>query len=80
MDCKLCYADCKNDPAQELSTDQWKSFIDELVSENFLHIFLKVANPLTVPISKTFWRTSIAGFMSLFARMRSGSMRRARNV
>jgi radical SAM protein with 4Fe4S-binding SPASM domain len=49
MDCKLCYADCKNDPAQELSTDQWKAFIDELVAENFLHIFFEGGEPFDRP-------------------------------
>lgn len=49
MDCKLCYADCKNDPAQELSTGQWKQFIDELVTDNFLHIFFEGGEPFDRP-------------------------------
>lgn len=49
MDCKLCYADCKNDPAQELTTAQWKQFIDELVADNFLHIFFEGGEPFDRP-------------------------------
>ncbi len=49
MDCKLCYADCNNDPAGELTTTQWKRFIDELVAENFLHIFFEGGEPFNRP-------------------------------
>jgi len=49
MDCKLCYADCKNDPKQELSTDEWKRFIDQLVSDNFLHVFFEGGEPFDRP-------------------------------
>ena len=49
MDCKLCYADCKNKAGQELSTDQWKTFIDELVANEFLHIFFEGGEPFDRP-------------------------------
>ena len=32
MDCKLCYADCGASKRPELTTEQWKRFIDELVA------------------------------------------------
>src|SRR5690606_38456695 len=31
MDCKLCYADCGSSKRPELTTEQWKAFIDQLV-------------------------------------------------
>ncbi len=49
MDCKLCYADCKHDKGKELSTAEWKRFIDELVSEQFLHIFFEGGEPFDRP-------------------------------
>ncbi len=49
MDCKLCYADCTNKPENELTTDQWKAFIDELIDENFLHIFFEGGEPFDRP-------------------------------
>lgn len=49
MDCQLCYADCRNDPARELTTGQWKRFIDELVAENFLHVFFEGGEPFDRP-------------------------------
>lgn len=49
MDCQLCYADCTNDPARELTTAQWKRFIDELAAENFLHIFFEGGEPFDRP-------------------------------
>ncbi len=49
MDCKLCYADCKNEKGKELSTDAWKAFIDELVGEQFLHIFFEGGEPFDRP-------------------------------
>jgi len=49
MDCKLCYADCKHDKGHELSTAEWKRFIDELVSEQFLHIFFEGGEPFDRP-------------------------------
>lgn len=45
MDCKLCYADCGSSPRPELTTAQWKTFIDQLVSEGFLHIFFEGGEP-----------------------------------
>ena len=45
MACQLCYADCTNHPARELSTDQWKRSIDDIVSDNFLHIFFEGGEP-----------------------------------
>ena len=49
MDCKLCYADCTNKPERELTTQQWKDFIDELVREEFLHIFFEGGEPFDRP-------------------------------
>jgi len=49
MDCKLCYADCGSSKTPELSTEQWKTFIDELVSEGFLHIFFEGGEPFDRP-------------------------------
>ena len=45
MDCKLCYADCGSSKRPELTTAQWKSFIDELIAEGFLHIFFEGGEP-----------------------------------
>jgi MoaA/NifB/PqqE/SkfB family radical SAM enzyme len=41
MDCKLCYADCGSSTRPELTTAQWKAFIDELIAEGFLHVFFE---------------------------------------
>lgn len=49
MDCKLCYADCGASRRQELTTEQWKRFIDELVAEGFLHIFFEGGEPFHRP-------------------------------
>ena len=49
MDCKLCYADCGANPHGELSTEQWKAFIDQLVAEGFLHIFFEGGEPFHRP-------------------------------
>ncbi|MEO1610216.1 MAG: radical SAM protein [Pseudomonadota bacterium] len=45
MDCKLCYADCGSAKQPELTTEQWKAFIDELVEQNVLHIFFEGGEP-----------------------------------
>ena len=49
MDCKLCYADCGASKRGELSTEHWKSFIDQLVAEGFLHIFFEGGEPFHRP-------------------------------
>ncbi len=49
MDCKLCYADCGSAKRPELTTQQWKAFIDELVREGFLHIFFEGGEPFDRP-------------------------------
>ena len=49
MDCQLCYADCGSAPQPELTTSQWKDFIDELVGEGFLHIFFEGGEPFDRP-------------------------------
>lgn len=48
MDCKLCYADCNRRHRPELTTAQWKAFIDHLIAEDFLHVFFEGGEP--------FWR------------------------
>jgi radical SAM protein with 4Fe4S-binding SPASM domain len=47
MDCKLCYADCHT--KTELTTQQWKDFIDSLVAEGFLHIYFEGGEPFHRP-------------------------------
>jgi MoaA/NifB/PqqE/SkfB family radical SAM enzyme len=47
MDCKLCYADCHT--KSELTTQQWKDFIDNLVAEGFLHIYFEGGEPFHRP-------------------------------
>lgn len=49
MDCKLCYADCGSSKRPELATEQWKAFIDQLVTEEFLHIFFEGGEPFHRP-------------------------------
>ena len=49
MDCKLCYADCGSADRPELSAEQWKVFIDELVQQNFLHVFFEGGEPFDRP-------------------------------
>lgn len=46
MDCDLCYADCNRGHRPELTTDEWKTFIDHLVAEQFLHVFIEGGEPL----------------------------------
>lgn len=53
MDCQLCYADCRNDATRELTTAQWQRFIDELVAENFLHVFFEGGEPFDRPDFET---------------------------
>jgi len=49
MDCRLCYADCGSAERPELTTQQWKRFIDELVREGFLHVFFEGGEPFHRP-------------------------------
>lgn len=49
MDCKLCYADCNCKDRNELTTQEWKDFIDYLVAENFLHVFIEGGEPFHRP-------------------------------
>ena len=49
MNCKLCYADCGSAERPELTTGQWKGFIDELVREGFLHVFFEGGEPFHRP-------------------------------
>src|SRR5690606_19146469 len=49
MDCKLCYADCGASNRPELTTEQWKAFIDQLVADEFLHIFFEGGEPFSRP-------------------------------
>lgn len=49
MDCQLCYADCGSARKPELTDKQWKSFIDELVREGFLHVFFEGGEPFQRP-------------------------------
>ncbi len=49
MDCQLCYADCGSAKRPELTTAQWKTFIDELVDAGFLHIFFEGGEPFDRP-------------------------------
>jgi radical SAM protein with 4Fe4S-binding SPASM domain len=46
LECKHCYADCKNELAdRELSTGEWFRFIDYLVSNNFIQVFIEGGEP-----------------------------------
>jgi radical SAM protein with 4Fe4S-binding SPASM domain len=45
MKCKLCYADCGSARRPELTSEQWKRFIDDLVREGFLHVFFEGGEP-----------------------------------
>jgi radical SAM protein with 4Fe4S-binding SPASM domain len=45
MDCKLCYADCNRYDRAEMTTAEWKTFIDHLIAEQFLHIFIEGGEP-----------------------------------
>jgi radical SAM protein with 4Fe4S-binding SPASM domain len=45
MDCKLCYADCGSANKPELTTEQWKAFIDEIAAAGFLHVFIEGGEP-----------------------------------
>ena len=49
MDCKLCYADCNRNEKPEMTTAEWKSFIDHLIKEDFLHVFIEGGEPLWRP-------------------------------
>ena len=49
MDCKLCYADCGAHPAGELTTEQWKALIDQLIAEDFLHVLFEGGEPFQRP-------------------------------
>jgi radical SAM protein with 4Fe4S-binding SPASM domain len=49
MSCRLCYADCGSAKRPELTAEQWKAFIDELVREGFLHIFFEGGEPFHRP-------------------------------
>lgn len=49
MDCKLCYADCGASKRPELTTAQWKAFIDQLIADQFLHIFFEGGEPFHRP-------------------------------
>jgi radical SAM protein with 4Fe4S-binding SPASM domain len=49
MNCRLCYADCGSAAKPELTTEQWKAFIDELVREGFLHVFFEGGEPFHRP-------------------------------
>lgn len=53
MDCKLCYADCNRSEAEmgapEMSTEEWKGFLDHLIEEDFLHIFIEGGEPFHRP-------------------------------
>jgi len=48
MDCRLCYADC-NRGKPEMTTAEWKGFIDHLIAEDFLHVFIEGGEPLFRP-------------------------------
>jgi radical SAM protein with 4Fe4S-binding SPASM domain len=49
MDCKLCYADCNHEHRAEMTTAEWKAFIDHLVTESFIHIFIEGGEPFHRP-------------------------------
>ena len=49
LSCKLCYADCGRAERDELTTDQWKMFIDQLIAEGFLHILFEGGEPFQRP-------------------------------
>jgi radical SAM protein with 4Fe4S-binding SPASM domain len=49
MDCQLCYADCNKPHAEEMTTAEWKAFIDHLIEESFVHIFIEGGEPFVRP-------------------------------
>jgi radical SAM protein with 4Fe4S-binding SPASM domain len=47
LQCKHCYSDCNSvGLAAELSTDEWLRFIDYLVSNDFIQIYIEGGEPL----------------------------------
>lgn len=50
LQCKHCYADCSERPKEnELTTAEWLSFIDYLVENNFIQIYIEGGEPLHRP-------------------------------
>ena len=50
LDCRHCYADCSTDKqARELSRDEWLGFIDYLVENNFIQIYIEGGEPFHRP-------------------------------
>jgi radical SAM protein with 4Fe4S-binding SPASM domain len=49
MRCRLCYADCGSARRPELTGEEWKRFIDDLVREGFLHVFFEGGEPFQRP-------------------------------
>lgn len=47
LECRHCYADCGKTPSsQELSIDEWKAFVDYLLAEEFIEIYIEGGEPL----------------------------------
>lgn len=50
LQCKYCYADCKNELAQrELSINEWLQFISYLVDNGFIQLYIEGGEPLFRP-------------------------------
>lgn len=48
--CRWCYGDCGSRPAaQELSTDEWLKFIDYLVDNDFIQVYIEGGEPFLRP-------------------------------
>src|SRR5215510_12550871 len=46
LKCRWCYGDCgKPSPKPELSLREWRSFIDYLVSNNFIRVYIEGGEP-----------------------------------
>jgi radical SAM protein with 4Fe4S-binding SPASM domain len=64
--CKHCYADCRTELAdRELSTEEWLKFIDYLVDNDFIQIYIEGGEPLFRPDFKQILRYCSRKLMTL---------------
>src|SRR5215475_2134752 len=66
LQCKHCYADCKAELSdRELSTEEWLRFIDYLVDNDFIQIYIEGGEPLSRPDFKDILRYCSRKLMTL---------------
>jgi radical SAM protein with 4Fe4S-binding SPASM domain len=66
MRCKHCYADCTRKPTKnELTTGEWITFIDYLVENNFIQIYIEGGEPLHRPDFDTILESCARRMMTL---------------